>query len=218
MRKLVVTESMTLDGVIDMAQGWFDPLAEDVDQSDLAAADREHQQAADALLVGRNTFVSFREFWPTQRDDPTGVSDYLNAVAKYVVSAAWTIPAGRTPPCCGAGWWMRVQALKQAPGRDIVATGSIQLVHALVAADWSTSTGCSCSRWSPGAVRGCSSRPPSSCGSWRRDRSLRAPFSCGTRRRRSDVRDRIRCAVPLARARRASRVTSVHRSASASAT
>ncbi len=34
MRKLVVTENITLDGVIDMAEGWFDPLNEDVDQSD----------------------------------------------------------------------------------------------------------------------------------------------------------------------------------------
>jgi hypothetical protein len=37
MRKLVVTENITLDGVIDMAEGWFDPLNEDVDQSDITA-------------------------------------------------------------------------------------------------------------------------------------------------------------------------------------
>ncbi len=80
MRKLVVTENITLDGVIDMAEGWFDPLNEDVDQSDITAATTEHQQAADALLVGRNTFEILREFWPKQTDDPTGVSDYLNAV------------------------------------------------------------------------------------------------------------------------------------------
>ena len=40
MRKLVVTENMTLDGVIDLAAGWFDPLAEDVDQSDINSAGR----------------------------------------------------------------------------------------------------------------------------------------------------------------------------------
>jgi hypothetical protein len=62
MRKLVVTENITLDGVIDMAAGWFDPLNEDVDQSDITAATREHQAAADALLVGRTTFELFRGF------------------------------------------------------------------------------------------------------------------------------------------------------------
>ena len=34
--------------------GWFDPLNEDVDQSDITTADTEHREAADALLVGRN--------------------------------------------------------------------------------------------------------------------------------------------------------------------
>ena len=57
MRKLVVTENITLDGVIDMAGGWFDPLNEDVDQSDITAVNLEHQAAADALLVGRNITV-----------------------------------------------------------------------------------------------------------------------------------------------------------------
>ena len=87
MRKLVVTENITLDGVIDMSAGWFDPLDEDVDQSDITAATTEHREAADALLVGRTTFETFRGFWPQQTDDPTGVSDYLNAVDKYVVSS-----------------------------------------------------------------------------------------------------------------------------------
>ena len=77
MRKLVVTENITLDGVIDLSEGWFDPLNEDVDQSDITAASSEHQEAADALLVGRNTFEMFREFWPKQTDDPTGVAAYV---------------------------------------------------------------------------------------------------------------------------------------------
>src|SRR5665809_113140 len=92
MRKLVVTENITLDGVIDMADNWFDPLNEDVDQSDLTAANTEHREAADALLVGRNTFEIFRGFWPMQTNDQTGVSDYLNAVDKYVVSSTLDDP------------------------------------------------------------------------------------------------------------------------------
>ena len=102
MRKLVVTENMTLDGVIDLAAGWFDPLAEDVDQSDINSATTEHRQAADALLVGRNTFEAFREFWPKQTDDPTGISDYLNTVNKYVVSGTLDDPGWGTQPSCAA--------------------------------------------------------------------------------------------------------------------
>ena len=55
MRKLIVTENITVDGVIDMAAGWFDPLADDVDQSDIIAMTAEHSAAADALVLGRNT-------------------------------------------------------------------------------------------------------------------------------------------------------------------
>jgi dihydrofolate reductase len=134
MRKLVVTENITLDGVIDMAEGWFDPLNEDVNQSDITAANTEHQEAADALLVGRNTFESFREFWPKQTDDPTGVSAYLNAVNKYVVSSKLDDPGWENSTVLQGPVVDEVQALKAAPGRDIVVTGSTQLVHALIAA------------------------------------------------------------------------------------
>ncbi|MFI0369062.1 dihydrofolate reductase family protein [Actinomadura sp. 1N219] len=135
MRKLVVTENITLDGVIDMAEGWFDPLAEDVDQTDITAATTEHREAADALLVGRNTFEAFRGFWPKQKDDPTGVSDYLNAVSKYVVSSTVKDPEWQNSTVLRGPLVDEVNALKAAPGRDIVATGSVQLVHALIAAD-----------------------------------------------------------------------------------
>jgi dihydrofolate reductase len=117
-----------------MSGGWFDPLSKDVDQSDITAATSEHREAADALLLGRNTFASFREFWPKQTDDPTGVSDYLNQVNKYVVSSTLTDPGWQNSTVLRGPVADEIQALKQAPGRDIVATGSTQLVHALIAA------------------------------------------------------------------------------------
>jgi dihydrofolate reductase len=133
-RKLVVTENITLDGVIDMAAGWFDPLAKDVDQSDIAAVTAEHSGAADALLVGRHTFEAFREFWPRQTGDPTGVAAYLNSVDKYVVSSTLGEPGWRNSTVLRGDLVEEVGALKEAQGRDIVATGSIQLVRALIAA------------------------------------------------------------------------------------
>lgn len=135
MRKLVVTENVTVDGVIDMSAGWFDPLAHDVDQSDLAALTAEHSAAADAVLLGRNTFEAFRGFWPHQTDDPTGVSDYLNRVHKYVVSRTLRDPGWQNSTVLRGDLVTEVAALKALPGRDIVATGSVQLVHALIAAD-----------------------------------------------------------------------------------
>jgi hypothetical protein len=88
MRDLIVTENITLDGVIDATEGWFAPAGDeaDVDESDVVDAIREHREAADAFLVGRVTFEQMRGYWPLQTDDATGISDYLNRVSKYVVS------------------------------------------------------------------------------------------------------------------------------------
>ena len=79
MRKLVVTENITLDGVIDMAAGWFDPLSEDVDQSDMAAATAEHREGADALLVAGGD-VLYLCHWMRE----SGLADLLTTLSETV--------------------------------------------------------------------------------------------------------------------------------------
>jgi len=136
MRDLIVTENITLDGVIDASAGWFSVTDDDaVDQSDLVAALREQSEAADAVVFGRVTFEEMRSYWPEQTDDATGVTDYLNRVAKYVVSSTMGDPGWEhTTVLRGPGFEDEIRALKAQPGRDIVTTGSITLVHALIAA------------------------------------------------------------------------------------
>ena len=106
----------------------------EVDQSDLVAALREQSDAADAVLFGRVTFEEMRGYWPKQTDDTTGVTDYLNQVSKYVVSSTLADPEWEHTTVRGRGLQGRARALKTSPGRDIVTTGSITLVHALIAA------------------------------------------------------------------------------------
>jgi dihydrofolate reductase len=136
MRDLVVTENITLDGVIDASEGWFSPAEDgDVDQSDVIAALREQSEAADAVLFGRVTFEEMRGYWPEQTDDTTGVTDYLNRVTKYVVSSTLGDPRWEgTVVLPGTGFEEELRALKARPGKDIVTTGSITLVHSLIAA------------------------------------------------------------------------------------
>ena len=136
MRRLIVTENITLDGVIDAAEGWFGPSGADptADHADLVDAVREHRDAADAFLVGRVTFEQMRGYWPAQTDDETGISDYLNGVAKFVVSSTLTEPGWEPTTVLSGPLTDEITALKAMPGADIVATGSITLVHALIAA------------------------------------------------------------------------------------
>jgi dihydrofolate reductase len=135
MRELIVTENITLDGVIEATEGWFDPAGDDaeVDQSDIVAALREQREAADAFLVGRVTFEQMRGYWPQQTDDTTGITDYLNAVSKYVVSKTLQEPAWEHTTVLRGPLRDEIQALKSQPGKDIVTTGSITLVRDLIA-------------------------------------------------------------------------------------
>lgn len=133
MRDLIVTENITLDGVIDATGGWFG-VGNDmgVDQSDLVAALGEHIAAADAFLVGRVTFEDMRGYWPEQTGDTTGVHDYLNRVSKYVVSSTLREPEWEHTTVLRGPLKDEIEALKARPGKDIVTTGSITLVHALI--------------------------------------------------------------------------------------
>jgi dihydrofolate reductase len=135
MRDLIVTENISVDGVIDLSGGWFDPQAQgEADQSDLLAALAGQRDAADAFLAGRVTFEQLRGYWPLQSDDQTGITDYLNQVQKYVVSATLAEPGWEPTTVLRGPLREEITALKSAPGRDIVVTGSITLVHALIAA------------------------------------------------------------------------------------
>jgi dihydrofolate reductase len=136
MRDLIITENITLDGVIEMTGGWFNPAGHDpdVDRSDLDAALREQREAADAFLVGRVTFEQMRSYWPQQTDDATGISEYLNKVPKYVVSRTLRDPGWEPTAVLSGALGDEIKALKSAEGRDIVTTGSITLVRGLIAA------------------------------------------------------------------------------------
>jgi dihydrofolate reductase len=131
MRKLVITQNITLDGAVEMLDDWFDPQLQD---EDLLEESHRQDSQADALLVGRQTFEDFRSYWPKQTDDPTGVTAYLNRVAKYVVSSTMSDPQWENSTLLGGDPVEQVAALKSQPGKDIVLTGSISLAHTLIAA------------------------------------------------------------------------------------
>jgi dihydrofolate reductase len=132
-RELIVTENITVDSVIDAAGDWFAPSgsAYDDDVTEMRAVEERLRASADSVLLGRLTFESFREYWPNQTDDTTGVSDYLNQVEKYVVSSTLTEPGWEHTTILRGELADEVAALKAQAGGDIVATGSITLVHAL---------------------------------------------------------------------------------------
>ena len=135
MRILAITENVTVDGSIEMLTDWFDPQRQgEADNSDLLEEEQRQGREADALLVGRRTFEAFREYWPNQTNDSTGITEYLNRVQKYVVSSTLTDPQWENSTVLTGDPVEKVTALKQQDGREIVLTGSIALAHAMIEA------------------------------------------------------------------------------------
>ena len=84
--------------------------------------------------MGRRTFEDLRGYWPQLSDDPTGISDYLNRVQKYVVSSTTIDPQWQNSTVLSGDLVEKVRALKAQPGQDIVVTGSITLCQTLIGA------------------------------------------------------------------------------------
>ena len=133
MRKLVVTQNITVDGSIEMLGDWFDPQGQS-DQADLVEELRRQDSTADAFVTGRHTFEALRGYWPQQSEDATGISEYLNSVRKYVVSSTMTDPQWQNSTVLSGDPVQEIGTLKEQPGQDIVVTGSIRLCHTLITA------------------------------------------------------------------------------------
>ena len=90
MRRLVVTQFVSLDGVMEDPGGSEGtPLgawAFKFDRGDEGNKFKlDEVMAADALLLGRMTYEGFAEAWPDRKDD-AGFADKFNGMPKYVVS------------------------------------------------------------------------------------------------------------------------------------
>ena len=143
MRKLVVTEFMSLDGVIQAPGGkdedrdggfehggWTIPYWHD----DIGKAFDALMKNTDAFLLGRRTYVVHAEaFEPMPPGDHFG--DMMNKPKKYVVSRTLKTPIWRDTTIIRDNVIESVRKLKAEPGGNILTDGSSQLVHALIAND-----------------------------------------------------------------------------------
>ncbi|MBE7162226.1 MAG: dihydrofolate reductase family protein [Williamsia herbipolensis] len=132
MRDLVITQNITVDGVVEATDDWFANAGHDPAVDAALAAQRD---ASDGFLVGRETFVGMRDSWGPRTDDTTGVTTHLNRVAKYVVSSTLTDPGWANSEVLRGDLRAAIAEITSRPGGDIVCTGSIRLCHDLLAAD-----------------------------------------------------------------------------------
>ena len=143
MRKLIVSEFVTLDGVMQAPGGkdedtdggfeyggWTIPFWHD----DIGQSFGELMQGCDAFLLGRRTYVTHAEaFEPLPPGDPFG--DLMNTPKHYVVSKTLKKPIWRNTTIIRDNVIDSVRAMKAEKGGNILTDGSSQLVHALIAND-----------------------------------------------------------------------------------
>src|SRR5947209_8375729 len=88
MRKLVAGLLMSLDGVVESPNVWGWPryMNDEMSQAIVAGIAQ-----ADAVLLGRRTYLEFARIWPDQGSD-VPMADFLNNAPKYVVSTTLRAP------------------------------------------------------------------------------------------------------------------------------
>ena len=145
MRKIIVNEFLSLDGV---AQA---PGGEDEDTSSGFAHGSWHMQYMDepsgtwvtraideagGFLLGRRTYEIFAAYWPNAPEEEQAVAEPLNSKPKYVASTTAVEPlAWQNSTLLQGDLAESVTALKQEDGGDLHVIGSTQLVQALIEED-----------------------------------------------------------------------------------
>ena len=128
MRRVVVTEFISLDGVMEEPV-WTAPYWND----EIARFKGEESSASDALLLGRVTYQGFAAAWPESKDEG---ADYFNSVRKHVVSKTLEEPLGwNNSTLIKDNVVEKITNLKQQDGKDIAVHGSATLVQTLMQDD-----------------------------------------------------------------------------------
>ena len=139
MGRIVVSENITLDGVVQDPTGeegferggWFGRLGE-ADRQEWARVEADEAQEAAALLLGRRSYEWFAARWPARRG---AWADRLNGLPKYVVSATLEAPRWSNSHVLTGDVVVAVTALKQRVDGVIVVYASGRLVRTLMEHD-----------------------------------------------------------------------------------
>ncbi|HZY37849.1 MAG TPA: dihydrofolate reductase family protein [Mucilaginibacter sp.] len=134
MRKIIVTEFITLDGVVEAPGGNETPHPHAGWMSTYGSPETgkykmDELAGVDALLLGKTTYEDFAAFWPSQTD--AGFGEPINRLPKYVVSGSLQKAQWNNSHIL-RDVAKDVAALKQSDGGDILVYGSATLAKALL--------------------------------------------------------------------------------------
>src|SRR5438067_7146051 len=137
MAKIVISENVSLDGVVQDPTGdegfgrggWFGQIKDRPEVNKLAL---DEALGAEALLLGRRSYEFFAARWPSRSGE---LADRLNSLPKYVVSSTLEDPAWNNSTVLRGDVVNEVSKLKQELEGEIVVLASFQLVRTLMEHD-----------------------------------------------------------------------------------
>jgi dihydrofolate reductase len=124
-RRIVVTEFMTLDGVVENPM-WSFPYWND----ETAAFKAEETDKGQHMLLGRVTYEQFAQAWPQSKDEGAA---YFNPARKHVVSSTLTKDVWQNATFIRGDVRKEIERLKSESGPDLVVHGSVTLARWLLA-------------------------------------------------------------------------------------
>ena len=128
MRKVVLTELLSLDGVAEAPNTFFFDWDDVVDKKGAAIIATQ-----DAVILGRRSYDEWSEFWPTSEIEP--FATFINNVPKYVATSTPLRRQWHNATAIEGGLVEFVQNLKNSAGGDIGVHASISVAQALLEAD-----------------------------------------------------------------------------------
>jgi dihydrofolate reductase len=137
MAKIIVSENVTLDGVIQdpagdegfRAGGWVGLIKDSPQLGKLAL---DEALGAEAFLLGRRSYEWLAARWPSRSGE---LADRLNSLPKYVVSSTLEEPKWNNSAVLKGDVLSEVSKLKQELNGEIIVAASFQLVHTLMEHD-----------------------------------------------------------------------------------
>ena len=137
MGKIVISENVTLDGVVQdptgeegfARGGWFGQIK---DRPEVAKLALDDALQAEALLLGRRSYEFFGARWPSRSGE---LADRLNSLPKYVVSSTLEDPGWNNSTVLRGAAVDEVSKLKHELDGEILVLASFQLTRTLIERD-----------------------------------------------------------------------------------
>jgi dihydrofolate reductase len=140
MGKIVVTEFVSLDGVMEdpggsenyKHGGWTFEIDRGEEGNKFKLGELEE---AEAQLLGRVTYEGFAAAWPSREEDPGGFAEKMNSMPKYVVSSTLREASWNNSTILAGDLADEVAKLHREIDGTILVAGSAQLVQGLLERD-----------------------------------------------------------------------------------